>query len=232
MLTTKQISDLIKQSMIGGHAGLAEALRRNGSPSYSQKTLIKDYSAVSAERRQQYQHPAAGPLPQRRPGPLTPAELAWLERVFPSDVDPAKVSMSDAQALAAIDAGISRMDHPADARLVSAVYSPIREFHDVEAAKVEMENARRPVPSIPASALNAMIDAVTADDPTLTADEAVFRASALVNETADALHQSRAAALDAARSQLDQVEAQPAARTAAPGTVSVGAAASRAWASS
>src|SRR4051794_31683887 len=92
--------------------------------------------------------------------PLSPAELAWLQRL-PSD--PAAVTFDDATALAGMAERLSPSTQPADARLVHDIWQPIADLHDRRLLKGTVAIASRPLPQVPSGALDALVEAVGAE---------------------------------------------------------------------
>lgn len=119
---------------------------------------------------------------RRTEGPLSAAEMAWLQRL-PSD--PTQVPFEDAAEVANLVAKVSRMKDPAGARLLTSVWQPIADYHDRRVAQDRLARARQPLPTIPSGALDALIEAVKIEDPTLPDDVIVSRANTLLRTTLD-----------------------------------------------
>lgn len=220
-MRSQQIVELISKPPSGMTKGaLSYTLGRPNvsgpeRPTAAQRKFAEDYQAMPTPEVRTHVHPAhtVSSAPRRPKGPLTPVELAWLNR-FPAPVDPAAVTFNDAQALAQMDATISPLEHPADSRLLRSVWSPVLEHHDGKSADVAMENAKRPLPDLPASTVAALADALAAEIPALTREEAVGRAGAMVRDAAAKRAQARQAAIDAADEQQMRVSGHTYSRTA------------------
>lgn len=202
MISTQQLVDLLSRPVSQVTVGRAASMRmRRGdrAPTPKQEALLSDYEAAKPAAKAVYSHPASGALPPRPDGPLLASELAWMDRVAPPGTDPASVSHQDAQALAAISRGVSPVQHPADARLVDAVWGPVKEYHDQREAQTALDNASSADPPIPSSALQAVSDAVASEHPELQPHEALGRASRLIDSAAAARRAARDQAAAAAR---------------------------------
>ncbi|MGI8578637.1 MAG: hypothetical protein ACR2KG_12170 [Nocardioidaceae bacterium] len=199
--STRSLTALLAQRPSQALAGKATALARGADSGSAQRRFLGEFvdTARNTQPPTMYDHPANGPAGHRKEGPLSATELAWLERQFPRDVNPADVSHSDAAALAQLARAVPASKHPADSRLVDAAWQPVKDYHDKQAAKVAASNAGMPMPPIPSSALGAYAEAVSAETPQLRPEEALGRAGQLVRDAAAKREQSRHAALDAAR---------------------------------
>jgi hypothetical protein len=216
-LSSKQILDLIPPKPKAGLAGQLEGARRfaPGANHMGQHVLTSferqfladiEASQSGRVRPENYTHPGTtAHMTIRGDGPLTPTELAWLDRL---PRDPAEVSYQDARALAGlaqalggyagINGRVSGMraagdDGPgpkatsADLRLVRAVWDPVRELHDRKQAEVNLANASASYPTIPASTEAALADAIHRENgDVLTREEAVTRAARLVRDARQA----------------------------------------------
>lgn len=216
MLTTREMTDALTAPSTPTHRGRLAYLahREAGKPitqtSQRQLAFLDDMLATPTVNVEKYVHPADQP-PRRKEGPLTPAEIAWLQRI---PADPAQVPHEDARTLAAMDASISLMEHPADSKLVRAVWAPVVSFHDRNAAQVALRNAQQPLPAIPSSALGAAADAHKAETPALTPSEAMARASQLVSDAAARRTGQREQDIARARAVIDEIDAADRQRTA------------------
>lgn len=223
MLRSQQIADAITKPhtrmSAGALAAMAASERRATGPAFSDKSrrflddmLARPVSTPTAT----YNHPATAAEvrpPKRTRKTLSPAELAWLDRI---PADPTQVPHADAAALAGLVAGISPMSSPAEARLVDSVYAPIRDFHDHNQAHADLANAKAvQVLPVPSSALPAAAEAIARETPALTESEAVSRASTMVNAAAEKQRTTRDRAINDAQDNLDQLTAKIAARSAA-----------------
>ncbi len=222
-MTSRAIVDLISKPPTRLSQGKAAYVTagRSGRPSAERATPKQEafataYANMQLPDTQIHRHPAAGPLPRREPGPLTPVELQWLGR-FPSPVDPAAVTFEDAQALASMDSGVSALQHPADSRLLRSVWAPVRDHHDAKHAEAAIANATRPLPSLPSSTLGALADAIAAENDQLTPEEAVSRAGVMLREASIKREQARQAAIDAAHELQMKVDAHVHERTTVSG---------------
>jgi hypothetical protein len=179
----------------------------------AQNALIAAVQAVPTERAPKYVHPAATASAARawlkrdpatgqtvpRP-PLTAAELAWLQRL-PSD--PSQVTFDDAQRLLQM---MFEVSDPADVPLVRSIATPVRDYHDRQQARVDLEAAQRPRPQVPAEALPALADAIAAEHPELLPTEAVGRASTLLAERAQQRANEQAQKASQAQQRIDQID--------------------------
>ena len=219
MLTSTEITKLIASPPSGLTTGALAHLaqREHGKSTVKAKAFLDDMQAQrpvgTAPTGEQYNHPGRTPKDQRRGGgPLTPVEMAWLQRL---PADAAHTPYDDATAVAALAADISPMDHPADARLVASHWMPIRDYHDGNAANVTLANARStPVPSVPSSALPALAEAVTAEHPELSHGESAGRAKAMLDEATAKRSDARAQAIADAQDTLSSLADTARARSA------------------
>lgn len=191
------------------HAQMAN--RRGLSPAgtdttAAQRRFIQEMAAGAVVETAGYNHPATAAVAVPRTGKeLTAVEMAWLDRL---PRDPAQVTWEDARSLAAM---ASQSLSPADRRLVASVWEPVRHLHDRRAAEVSLANARRPLPEVPASAYNALADAISDEHAELTDGEALSRASAALHEALAERSAARERELQAAQAQLaalDEANAQ------------------------
>ncbi|MDQ6746901.1 MAG: hypothetical protein M3010_02160 [Candidatus Dormibacteraeota bacterium] len=142
---------------------------------------------------------------------LAPSDLAWLTRL---PADPAQVPYDDAVSLASLASGLSAFKYPSDARLLQSVWQPVKEIHDANAARVALDQAQTPVPSVPSSALSALTDAIAAEVPQLDSTEAVARAGAQLRDTLDKRTAARDTKIMDARAAIAAASEAAARRTA------------------
>ncbi len=188
MLTSTEITKLVAAPPSGLTAGaLAHLARReHGQSTVKQSAFLKDMQQQrpvgTAPTAQAYQHPGrlAYHSKPRPDGPLTPTELAWLQRL---PADAALTPYVDAAALGQLAANISRSDHPTDHRLVHSYWLPVADHHDRNEANVTLANARAtPLPTPPSSALPALAEVIAAEHAELSPGEATGRARAMLDE--------------------------------------------------
>jgi len=219
MLTTNEITKLVAAPPSGLTAGgLAHlAQREKGKQTVKAEAFLRDaqqqHPVGTAPTAQTYAHPGRTPKDQRRGGgPLSAVEVAWLQRL---PVDPARTPYGDAATVAALAADISRMEHPADGRLVDSHWTPIKDFHDGNAATIALANARStPVPPVPPSAMAALAEAVTAEHPELTAGEATNRAKSMLDEAVAKRSAERQQTIESAQGTVAALAAATRARSA------------------
>jgi len=197
MLTSKQITDVVGAEPSGLMAGKVAYLRhslqtrmggRTGPDSHHQ--FLGDVAEQCANvnpnpKAASYQHPADDPrVRAAKPSDgLSASDLAWINRL-PSD--PAQVSHDDAIQLAGLAAGLTGVQsNPSDARLISSVWSPVREIHDANAARAALAAAQTSPPPVPSSAVRALADAIAAETPELTPTEALSRAGSQLRDSLD-----------------------------------------------
>lgn len=204
-LPSKALTDLLGERPTRLTAGKAAAPSRRAGRGSKAEKMLNDYadSARSTAAPETYDHPADGPPLRRTAGPLSPSELAWVERTFPPGVAPADVTHDDAHALASLGSGLDSQRHPADARLVASVWKPIGEHHDGRAAEVEARNASEPTVPIPSSALPAVAESIAAEHPQLRPHEAFARAGEQVDAAASMREHDRQASVAEARRRID-----------------------------
>ena len=187
VLSSKQIVKLISEPATGASLGSVAYMARRGrpgssvvgGPSAKQQAFLADMGKVRPAQRETYQHPADAPPVLRQEGPVSPVEVAWLNRL---PQDPQQVSFDDARALATMARTVLAAKHPADARLVHQVWDPIKAVHDQAAAKVAIDNDRQPLPDVPSSTLGALADAIHAEQDQLRPEEALTRASVMLQQ--------------------------------------------------
>ena len=197
VMTKDQIFKVVEQAGRPGIGGLAAAIRRpnknpmggSGLPR-SQEDFLSAAEQVPDNKGQRltYNHPGA--LAQMRsssssslrqnaaratgqpeePVSLTQAQIAWLQRL---PTDPTQVTFDDAVELLRL---LNEVDNPSDVGLVRMIAAPVKEYHDREAAEVELHNARLPHPDVPGEALPALADALRPDLTQLADSELLHRA--------------------------------------------------------
>lgn len=203
MLSSREIVDIIAAPPTAMNMGKVRFLAdREKKRSFSSSTRAQRAFIEAAQRTPvadpvgTYRHPAAQPLPMRDNVPLSPVELAWLQRL---PADPTQVSFDDAQALAAMDKAINPLQHPADSRLVRSVWAPVRDMHDANANEVQIRAARRPLPPMPHETLSALADAFLHENSQLNPQEALTRANAAIQDAAARRQGNRDAGIVAAQ---------------------------------
>jgi len=211
MLSSTEIVKAVTSTQSGGSAGSLAFLarREKGKATVKGTAFLTDAQRQrpigSAPTGESYAHPGHTRKDQRRGGgPLSAVEMQWLQRL-PDDAS--KTSFDDASAVAALAADISKMQHPADARLVASHWLPIRDYHDGNEANVTLANARStPVPPVPSSTLPALVEAVTAEHPELTPGEATGRAKAMLDQAVTKRGDARAQSIADARDKLSALD--------------------------
>lgn len=217
MLTSKEIIDTLATAHTPAGQGrllhLARKERRMSSaPSAAHRQFVADAQQMPmAQPEPAYPHPAINVVSRPHPGPLQPSEMAWLQRI---PADPSTVPHEDAKALAGLAASVSSTQHPADARLIHSVWQPVKEFHDANAAQVDLRNAQQPLPPIPSSALSALAEAIAAETPALRPDEALTRASEAITAASTRRQGEREQAVANAHAVIERGRAAAAQRTA------------------
>lgn len=220
MLTTTEITNLIATPPSGTSSGklayiAARAKKTSAGTTRKQAAFLEDAKRMHPSTRdtdpqETYNHPSRTPKDRRRGGgPLTPVELAWLQRL---PTDPTETTYDDAAALASLHADISRMDHPTDARLVASHWEPVAEFHDTNAATVALTNASQPLTPVPHSAHEALAEAVLAENRQLNPAEAAHRAASLLEKAKADRSATKDAAITTARDKITALAAATEAR--------------------
>ncbi len=208
MLSSTEIVKAVTSTPSGGSAGSLAFLarREKGKGTVKQTAFLKDaqqqHPVGTAPTVQAYDHPGrlAYHSKPRPDGPLTPTELAWLQRL---PADPAHTPYDDAAALGQLAANLSPMKQPTDHRLVQSYWAPVKDHHDRNQADVTLANARStPVPPVPPSALPALAEAVTAEHPELSPGESAGRAKAMLDEATTKRADARAQAIANAKDKL------------------------------
>ncbi len=206
-----------------GMDGRLEAIRRAHRTPMRGSTLtpnqtrlvreVQDTAKDTTPPPERYTHPAAtASYAPARTTPLTPAELAWLDRL---PRDPSQVSFEDAKTLATLTSSMrGGTGTTADRRLLQSITGPVMEIHDRNAAEVDLRNAQQAQPPIPASALGALGDAVLAETPDLEPGEALARASKLLQAAADKRANDRALVVQQAQDKITAAKERTRARTA------------------
>lgn len=230
-LTSRQILDLVTSRAGAGKAGAAMALKRQlnrpGKTTFGaadQRRFLQAFldqrpdGAGSTTVKKTYAHPeraARQPVDMSgRGGPdlksgLQPADIVWLQRL---PTDPSQVTYTDAVQLA----GLYNATKPgtSDRRLAESIWRPVKQVHDLKAAEVDLEIARRPLADVPSSALGALTEALRAETTELTDDEVVGRASQLLRTALDGRTAGRDAAIAAAETQITEMRSSQAQREA------------------
>ncbi len=231
MLSSKKILDVVGAEPSAALAGKVAFLRRSlktgmhgksGPDSHHQFLAdVAEQSAAAGPPGASYQHPADDPRVRAvKPSEagLSGSDVAWLNRL---PADPAKVSHGDAVQLAGLAAGSAGLagglpgsQAASDARLISSVWSPVREIHDANAARVALTAAQRPAPPVPSSALQALTDAIATEVPTLQPAEALNRAGTQLREALDKRNAAREQKVLDARAAIARASEAAAVRTA------------------
>ena len=217
-MSSMKILELLQAPATGMSRGRAfharsEAKRPGTGATAAQRRFTEALTDLPRRTSEAYAHPATSAIGARHETPaLTPADLMWLDRL---PRDPAQVSFNDARRLASMEAGLRDGRAPAsDRRLLASIWEPVRSVHDRKAAEVALRNAQQPLPQVPSGALDALVDAISAELPELHDDEVVLRASRMLHEALDNRSRSREVAIDAATRQLDELDAAQQARLA------------------
>jgi len=208
MLSSAEIVKAVTSTRSGGSAGSLAFLahREKGKGSVNQSAFLKDaqqqHPVGAATTAESYNHP--GRLAYRsRPradGPLSAVEMQWLQRL---PDDPSKTSFDDATALGQLAAGVSKMQHPTDHRLVQSYWQPVQDHHDAAEAEVALSNARSTsLPTPPSSTMPALVEAVTAEHPELSPGESAGRAKAMLDEATTKRADAQAQAIANAKDKL------------------------------
>jgi len=223
MLTSSDITRLVDTIGKPGSRGLIESLKRNNRGSMggtnltsSQRTLLTQVANVPASGKPTpaYSHPARQPHlagAQTRTGPLTPAEVTFLDRL---PRDPSEVSYADATEVFRLLATADPAEHRSDLPLLRSIADPLREHHDGNAAQADLVRAQQPLHDIPASALSALADAIGAEYDQLQPTEVIARANTMLSDIGSQRVAKRFAAINAAETRISEVTAAQTARTA------------------
>lgn len=221
MLTSKEILELAGRSGAGARGAALFAAGKGkggvgvGSNTEEQNKFLRDFAGAQARHNEKlpraYAHPERAPSYSRKVGPLSAAELAWINRL---PQDPSQVSHEDARVLAGIAATIGRLENPGDALIVDQVWKPIKEIHDRNAAEVRLAAAKVGIPPVPETAFGALVDAILAETNELTRDEAETRASQQLQEIRVRIRSAQESEVEAAEAALMAVDAREYSRTA------------------
>ncbi len=220
MLTSTEIVKAATASRSGGNAGSLAFLarREKGKSSVKQTAFLKDAQQQrpvgAAPTGEQYAHPGhlAYHSKPRTNGPLSAVEMQWLQRL---PDDPTETSFDDAAALGQLAAGVSKMQHPVDHRLVASYWQPVADHHDAAEANVALANARSTsTPTPPSSTVPALAEAVAAERPELTPGEATGRAKAMLDQATTKRDDARAQAIADAKDKLAALDDAARARSA------------------
>lgn len=219
MLTTDDVLGVVNGlDRPGKNAGRIRALRmanKRGMRSDltdSQRRFLDAAAATPGpDRPAKYVHPGTTAMitrPNRGNTPLSDSELEWLRRL---PADPSKIAFTDAQRLLGLAASVTKPD---DRTLVRSIAAPVREYHDQQQAKLDVDNASTaPIPA-PVETLPALADAVTAENDQLEPHEALARASELLRANAQQRSAERGWKQGDAQDRLDKLSHAATARTA------------------
>jgi hypothetical protein len=217
-MSSRKILELLQAPATGMNRGRAvharlDARRPGAGATAAQRRFTEALTGLPKPTSEAYTHPATSAIGARHETPaLTPADLMWLDRL---PRDPAQASFDDARRLASMEAGLREGKAPAsDRRLLASIWEPIRSVHDRKAAEIALRNAQQPLPQVPSDALDALVDAVSAETPELHDDEVVVRAGRMLHEALNTRSQVREAAIEAATRQLNELDAAQQARFA------------------
>lgn len=208
MLSSTEIVKAVTSTQSGGSAGSLAFLarREKGKGTVKQTAFLKDaqqqHPVGTPPTAQAYDHPGrlAYHSKPRPDGPLTPTELAWLQRL---PADPAHTSYDDATALGQLAANLSPMKQPTDHRLVQSYWTPVKDHHDRNEADVTLANAQSTsLPTPPSSTMPALVEAVTTEHPELTPGEATGRAKTMLDQATTKRGDARAQAIADAKTKL------------------------------
>lgn len=94
------------------------------------------------------------------------------------------------------------------------MWAPVKEFHDRNAAEVELANAKMQQPTpVPASTLAALAEAVKTETPQLNDTEALRRSDTMIADAVDQRGAHHARALQSAHDTMSTIDRERAART-------------------
>lgn len=185
-LTTQELFRLLdgKQMTIGRAAGILSRDRHRPSLPAAQRAFVQTVHDTLRERpAPPPPHPeaAARTSTTRRDATadLTPVELAWLDRL---PRDPSQIRFEDAAELAALAGSINKMRTPQSARLVDAVWLPVKAIHDRRAADAQLAQARRPMPSLPPETKDAVLAALAAQKMEISSEALHAEAAKLIDD--------------------------------------------------
>lgn len=134
---------------------------------------------------------------------FTATDLAWLNRL-PSD--PAAVSYDDAVQLASLAAASSSFADPSGHRLVQSIWKPVKEVHDAKAAASALQQSRQQVHDEPGSAVDALADALAAEEQFGPDEDARSRARRMIDDAFDQLEDGRLATIEDAKAAAQTAE--------------------------
>ena len=219
-LSSKQIVSLLGNRSSRSLSGSIEAAKRFGmtnatayGPSIGgpveQRTFLDDMQQLRSETPpadDRYLHPgqAAGAVAPGSDKPLSPADLAWLQRL---PRDPAAITWEDARDVAKLAQSIGKFTNPSDARLVHSIWEPLRVLHDRRLAQAELKAAEQPLPKVPSSAVGALATALQAELPQHSADEVMTRTERMLNDLLSEREANRAGRISAAKATIAAVDA-------------------------
>lgn len=218
MMTAEQVLEVVNNLGRAGQHGRAAAIRRSNTTAMhgstltlAQQRLLTDAEAVPVAPRLGYAHPAATARSAARvrgDKPLTPSELAWLQRL---PADPTQIPHADATRLITLLQSVTSAD---DATLVRSIAAPVLEHHDGKQAEVDLANAQAPLVPAPASALPALADAIRDGHDQLMPDEILGRASTMMTKNGEQRRTQQAQRAADAQQTIDAVRSRAADRTA------------------
>jgi len=190
------------------------ALRAVAAYSPRRERFLAECDAVPPSSRGTYVHPAgtATSVNYRRENgqeELTPAELVWLQRL---PLDPQEVTHEDAARLAGMQSTLSPMKAPSSYQLVSSVWQPVKELHDLREAQQNLEVLQPGLPPVPESASSALAEALQEEHPDWPASAVAAHAEELLAEAADVRARDHARDLHRAESAVQQLAAAAADR--------------------
>lgn len=134
---------------------------------------------------------------------LSAVELAWLDRL---PRDPAQVRFEDAERLAALAGSISSMNAPQSARLVDAVWEPVKALHDRRVAAARLERAQQPVTSVSNEATQALADSLAQELEGVSEAGLVLHAREMLGDLQDRWSQTRESELTQARRAVEELD--------------------------
>lgn len=175
-LTSRQILKLLETPYANGKVlGQIEGMRRSLGNGFSRDgDLLKATAATIPPRTTPvvYDNPLRE-IGVPRTDPLSPADIAWLQRL-PSN--PEEISYADARLLSSMAAGMKRSS--SDGRLVWSVYEPVRRLHQGRDAHAQLERVRKATPlTVPAGLQELLVQAILRENPDLSPVEASNRAA-------------------------------------------------------
>lgn len=188
-----------------GVAGAVVSARRFNRITHQQHLFLQEVEETTpAPKGDKYPHPADVQQVRRvaKPGPLTGTDLAWLDRL---PRDPGQVRFDDARELATLRTRVN--GYPHDARLVDAIWQPVKLLHDRNAAQAAYTQATRPLPQVPASTHAALLDAVAGESgQQLTERDAFTRATEVLQTALDRRKADHDAKVESARAAVAAAE--------------------------